>query len=150
MKVRALLIVVAGLLVAADSKDDAGKKDLEKLQGTWKPVSVEQRGESKEDEEDHRLVFDGNKFRIKRGDETMIQGTFKLDPSKKPKAIDMMITEDENGEHKGKTALGIFALDGDTLKWCVAEPGTTERPKDFSAPADTNLMFITLKREKAK
>ena len=80
----------------------------------------------------------------------MIQGTFKVDPSKKPKEIDMKITEDETGKHKGKTAQGIYALDGDTLKWCVAEPGTTERPKEFAAPADTKLMFITLKREKSK
>jgi uncharacterized protein (TIGR03067 family) len=139
-----------GLLVGADSPKEEVKKFQEKLQGTWKPVSVEQRGESKEDDEDHRLIFDGNKFRIKRGDQPIIQGTFKLDPSKKPKQIDMKITEDENGKHKGQTALGIFALDGDTLKWCIAEPGTTERPKEFSAPADTKLMFITFKREKSK
>jgi uncharacterized protein (TIGR03067 family) len=145
-----LAFLALGLLVGSDSPKEEVKKIQEKLQGTWKPVSVEQRGESKEDDEDHRLIFDGNKFRIKRGDDTMIQGTFKLDPSKKPKEIDMKITEDENGEHKGKTAIGIFALDGDTLKWCIAEPGTTERPKEFSAPADTKFMFITLKREKAK
>jgi uncharacterized protein (TIGR03067 family) len=145
-----LAFLALGLLVGADSPKEEVKKIQEKLQGTWKPVSVEQRGESKDDDEDHRLIFDGNKFRIKRGDQPIIQGTFKLDPSKKPKQIDMKITEDQNGEHKGKTALGIFALDGDTLKWCIAEPGTTERPKEFSAPADTKMMFITFKREKAK
>jgi uncharacterized protein (TIGR03067 family) len=145
-----LAFLALGLLVGADSPKEEAKKVQEKLQGTWKAVSVERRGESKEDEEDHHLIFDGSKFRIKRGDQTMVQGTFKLDASKKPKTIDMKITEDENGKHKGQTALGIFALDGETLKWCVAEPGTTERPKDFSAPADTKLMCITLKREKAK
>jgi uncharacterized protein (TIGR03067 family) len=145
-----LAFVALGLLVGADSPKDEAKKAQEKLQGTWKAVTVERRGESKEDEEEHHLIFDGDKFRIKRGGQTMIQGTFKLDPSKKPKEIDMKITEDETGKHKGKTAPGIYALDGDTLKWCVAEPSTTERPKEFSAPADTKLMFITLKRVESK
>jgi uncharacterized protein (TIGR03067 family) len=145
-----LALMALGLLVGADSPNDDAKKVQEKLQGTWKAVTAERRGKSKEDDEEHHLIFDGNKFSIKRAGQTMIQGTFKLDPSKKPKEIDMKITEDENGKHQGKTALGIYALDGDTLKWCVAEPGTTERPKEFSAPADTKLMFITLKREKSK
>ena len=145
-----LACMTIGLLLGADSPNDEAKKAQEKLQGTWKAVTVERRGESKEDEEEHHLIFEGNKFRIKRGDQAMIQGTFNLNPSKKPKEIDMKITEDETGKHNGKTALGIYALDGDTLKWCVAEPGTTERPKDFSAPADTKFMFITLKRAKSK
>jgi uncharacterized protein (TIGR03067 family) len=145
-----LAFLALGLLVGADSPKDDATKVQEKLQGTWKAISVERRGESKHDEEDHRLIFDGNQFRIKRGDQTMIQGTFKLEPSKKPTEIDMKITEDQNGKQKGKTALGIYTLDGDTLKWCVADPGTTERPKDFSAPPDTKIMFITLKREKSK
>jgi uncharacterized protein (TIGR03067 family) len=145
-----LTFLALGLLVGADPPKDEAKKVQKKLQGSWKAVSVERRGESKEDDEDHCLIFDGAKFSIKRGDQTMIQGTFKVDPSKKPKEIDMKITEDETGKHKGKTAQGIYALDGDTLKWCVAEPGTTERPKEFAAPADTKLMFITLKREKSK
>jgi uncharacterized protein (TIGR03067 family) len=148
---RQLLAFMAfGLLVGADGPKDEAKKVQEKLQGTWKALTVERRGESNKDDEDHRLIFDGNKFSVKRADQTMIQGTFKLDPSKNPKEIDMKITEDETGKHKGKTAAGIYALDGDTLKWCVAEPGTTERPKEFSAPADTKLMFVTLKREKSK
>jgi uncharacterized protein (TIGR03067 family) len=144
-----LAFVALGLLLGADAPKEDVKKDKENLRGTWKAVTAEQRGESKNDEEDHRLSFDGDKFSIKRGDQTMIQGTFKLDPSKKLKEIDMNITEDETGKHTGKTALGIYALEGDTLKWCVAEPGTSERPKEFSAPADTKLMFITLKREKS-
>jgi len=100
-----LAFLALGLLVGADSPKDQAKKVQEKLQGTWKAVTVERRGESKEDEQDHRLIFDGDKFRIKRRDQTMIQGTFKLDPTKKPKEIDMTITQEATGKHEGETAL---------------------------------------------
>jgi uncharacterized protein (TIGR03067 family) len=60
----------------------------------------------------------------------------------------MEITESAKEDHDGKTALGIYVLEGDTLKWCVNEPGETERPKEFSAPPGTRLMFVTFKREK--
>ena len=50
----------------------------------------------------------------------------------------------------GKTALGIYELDGDTLKWCANEPGGNERPKKFSSEAGTKYLLVTLKREKSK
>ena len=145
---RQLLVFMAlGLFLGADAPKDDGKKDKEKLQG--KAVTAERRGESKEDEEDHRLIFDGDKFRIKRGDQTIIQGTFKVDPSKKPKEIDMEITEDQNGEHKGKTAPGIFALDGDTLRTCDNAPDLARaRPAAFAAKSGSGHVLITFKRVK--
>jgi uncharacterized protein (TIGR03067 family) len=124
------------------------KKEKEKLQGTWKAATVEERGQTKEDKDDHHLIFSGDEFSIKRGDQTIIKGKFKLDPSKNPKLIYMEITEAPKEEHKGKTAPGIYALDGDTLKWCANEPGSTDRPKEFSGPAGTKQMFVTLKRDK--
>jgi uncharacterized protein (TIGR03067 family) len=130
-----------------DKKADKPKDDKDALQGVWKAVTKEEDGQVKEDEpEGHRLILSGNKFIIKRGDEELFKGTFKIDPAKKPKTIDMAILEE--GEFKDKTGFGIYALEGDTLKWCVNEPGETERPKEFSAPVGTKLMFVTLKREK--
>ena len=38
--------------------------------------------------------------------------TFKIDPSKKPKAIDFTAAD---GSAKGKPSKGIYELDGDTL-----------------------------------
>jgi len=148
MKARWLTVLAVGLLLGADAANDDVKKEKEKLQGTWKAVTVEQRGESKEDTDDHRLIFAGDEFTIKRGEQAVIKGKFKIDPSKSPKEIDMEITEDRKEENKGKTALGIYSLDGDTLKWCASEPGAPDRPKEFSGPADTKQMLVTLKREK--
>ncbi len=143
MKGQLLLVLALGLVLGADD----AKQEKEKLQGTWKAVTVEERGQSKQDNGEHQLICAGDEFRIQKGDQTIIKGTFKLDPSQKPKAIDMEITEDRQQKNVGKTALGIYLLSGHELKWCAAEPGTSERPKEFSAPADTRHVLVTFKRE---
>ena len=148
---RHLLTCIAfGLFLAADAPKDGVKKDKEKLQGTWKAVTAQERGETKDDVEDHRLIFSGDEFSVKKGDETMIKGKFKIDSSKKPKEIDMEITEARKDDFNGKSALGNYELDGDTLKWCASEPGETERPKKFSSDAENRHILATLKREKSK
>lgn len=130
-----------------DKKADKPKEDKDALQGTWKVVRVEEGGQSKEDE-DIRMTFSGDEFSIKRGGQIAFKGKFKIDPSKKPKTIDLEITEDIKDEFKGKTGLGIYALEGDTLKLCASHPGETERPEEFSAPTGAERLFLTCKREK--
>jgi uncharacterized protein (TIGR03067 family) len=119
------------LLVGADSPKGEAKNLQEKLQGTWKAVSVERGGETRQEQEDHRLIFDGNKFRVKQGEWTIIQGSFKVDSSKKPHAIDMKVAEDQTGKHTGKTAPGILALDGDTLKCVCCRTGHDRATQRF-------------------
>jgi uncharacterized protein (TIGR03067 family) len=143
-----LAILAVGLVIGAGAPQDDVKQEKEKLQGTWKAVTVEERGQSKDDNEDHRLVFAGDEFSIKEGDRTIIKGKFKLDPSKKPKEIDMEITEARKEEQKGKTGLAIYTLEGDELKLCVCEPGEPDRPKEFAGQAGTKHTLVTLKREK--
>jgi uncharacterized protein (TIGR03067 family) len=144
-----LACVVVGLLLGADAPKDDAKKDKDKLQGTWKAVTVAARGQSQDDTEEHRLIFSGDEFRVKKGEETMIEGKFKIDSSKKPKEIDMEFVEGKRDNLKGKTALGIYELNGDTLKWCWNQPGG-ERPKEFSSQAADVHLLVTLKREKSK
>src|SRR5262249_45082885 len=130
--------------------EEDAKKEKEKLQGTWKVVTIEEKGQSKE-EDDARLVFDGDEFTVKKGDQVFVKGKFKLDPSKDPKAIDLEITEATKPGLDGKTSLAIYALDKDDkdgLKLCLGEPGGTDRPKEFSGAAETKCVFLTLKREK--
>ena len=144
-----LACTVVGLLLGADAPKDDGKKDKEKLQGTWKAVTAQQRGQSQDDAEEHRLIFSGDEFSVKKGEETVVKGKFKIDTSKKPKEIDMEFIEAKRESVKGKTALGIYELDGDTLKWCWNKPGG-ERPKKFSSEATDEHLLVTLKREKSE
>jgi uncharacterized protein (TIGR03067 family) len=140
--------IVLGLLLGTDRPKDDGKKDQEKLQGTWKAVTVEAGGKAQDEAEERRLIFSGNEFSIKKGEETMIKGKFKIDPSKKPKEIDMEFIEAKRDNLRGKTALGIYELDGDKLKWCWNKPGG-ERPKEFSSQATDVYLLVSLKREKS-
>jgi uncharacterized protein (TIGR03067 family) len=67
----------------------------------------------------------------KRGDEVIQAGTQKIDPSKSPKTIDVTMTE---GLNKRAVMLGIYEIDGDTLKACF-DPQGKQRPTKFkSAP----------------
>src|SRR5262249_61842606 len=93
-------------------------------------------------------VFAGYTFALKKGDEVGLKGTFKLDPSKKPRAVDMTITEGGREGEKGKVLHGIYELGKGTLKWCTSEPGGSGRPKEFSTKEGVNHMLVTLKKEK--
>ncbi len=76
--------------------------------------------------------------------ENGIEGIYHLDPTKSPKQIDLTLL----GEIR-KTALGLYSLDGDTLKLCLAiDPSkVAERPKEFAAKAGEMRVLLTLKRQ---
>ena len=80
--------------------------------------------------------------------EVIFKGTVKIDPSRKPKHIDLTI---EDGiKFIGDTALGIYELDGDTLKWHANQPGKVERPREFPAVQGevAGGLYLVLKRSK--
>ena len=133
-----LAVLAVGLLLGADSKN-------EKLEGTWKAVTAVQNGKEQIDAGEHTLTFTGDMFTITRNGETMLKGTFKADATKKLKTIDFIVKE---GRHAGETIVGIYELDGDSLKWCAAEPGTKDRPTELSSGEGSKRLFVTLKREK--
>src|SRR5262249_3347265 len=101
MKLHGLvLVVVAGLLVAADDAKD----ELKKLEGTWSMVSGEKDGKKLDADviKGAKLVIKGDEHDVKVGAD-IFKGTHKIDPSKKPKTIDAM---DKEGPFKGKTVVG--------------------------------------------
>jgi uncharacterized protein (TIGR03067 family) len=149
MKTFLLTALAAGLLAGGGDAPADAKKDKEKLQGTWKVVGLQKHGQAREEKGEQFLVIAGDEFMLKSGENVMAKGTFKLDPSKKPLQIDLVITEDRKEENQGKTVLAIYALEGDQLKLCLAEPGERERPTEFSAEAGTARVFVTLKRAKS-
>ena len=72
------------------------------------------------------------------------RGTSIIDPTKKPKTVDLTITE---GQDKGKTALGIYEFSDGTRKVCLA-PAGKERPTEFAAPTGSDHILAVLKRVK--
>jgi uncharacterized protein (TIGR03067 family) len=141
------LLATLGLAVVALADDAADRKDKEKLQGTWMAVSGEKEGKDDPEAKEHAIVFEGDKFSIKKGDVVMVQGTIKIDASKSPKTMDLTITEGPE-KVKDKIALSIYVLDGDELTWCVSEPGSGERPEKLATKEGVKRMLVKFKREK--
>lgn len=123
--------IATGLVQAGDAK-----KDQARLQGTWKATF-----------EDKKLVLTlkDNTFTFTMGDEKYL-GTFKIDPSKKPKHINMTVKKGD--KFVDKTSLGIYELKGDTLKWAANEPGKDVRPDEFAERE--GMLYVVLDRQKKK
>jgi uncharacterized protein (TIGR03067 family) len=148
MRWRALLLFTAFLLLpAAVLQDDAAKKELDKLQGSWTATEYEYNGNKGDANfvKQIKMICKDDKYTQKIGDEVVEEGTHKLDPTKKPKTMDITVTA---GQEKGKMQLAIYELEGDTLKICAAMHGAKERPKEFSAKAGSSQLLIVFKRDK--
>jgi uncharacterized protein (TIGR03067 family) len=145
MQLRLLVLLTVGLSVAAAPKEDAAKADRDKIQGVWTVVSLELRGNEApaDDTKDFKLEFKGDKVFFTAG-KVNHEGTFKLDPTTKPKGIDIIPSD---GPEKGKTQLGIYLFEGDTLKICGAD-ADKERPKEFTTKKGSGQMVVVLKRAK--
>src|SRR5919201_3630264 len=118
-----VLTASGGTGARADDKAEV-EKELKKFQGTWTFESSEAGGKGLPAGELKGLVltFEGDKHTVKKGLEVIQVGTQKLAPSKSPKTIDVTMTE---GLNKGTVMLGIYEIDGDTLKVCFDPHGTT-------------------------
>jgi uncharacterized protein (TIGR03067 family) len=134
-----LALVATALLAAADAKDDDIKKELENLEGKWTVIENEKDGAkaTAENIKDSSLTFKGGKLTMRdAGKEMAIK--FMLDPSKKPKTIELTI--------ENNTLRGIYSLDGDNLKICVHPGKDSEFPTEFTGKKGYSL--VVLKREK--
>lgn len=140
---RCLLVGIAlfGLAVACPAADDA-KTELE---GTWELVSFEREGKPVAFQGTSRSTITGNKFVFMRDGMLVTAGTFKLDPTAKPKAMDSTYTE---GPDKGKSFKGIYELKGDSLRFC--RPGSPDdpRPTAFKSEAGSTAFVSVFKRVK--
>ena len=143
----ASLFVVTSLTAAADDKEKAIKEDRKKYEGTWQVVSLEVDGNKAADEDAKKITVvneaDG-KWAIEVEGKIIARGTSQIDPTKKPRAADLTVTE---GDGKGQTVLGIYEFADDTRKVCLAPAGKA-RPAEFSSTAANGHVLAVLKRMK--
>jgi uncharacterized protein (TIGR03067 family) len=138
-----LLLSLAVVLTAAGlgTGDDA-EKDLKKLTGTWEEVSHTADGKAKTADEvkGRTVVIDASgKWEAFQDGTSLLKGSVKLDPAKKPKAADWTI------EGSDMVAQGIYEVDGDTWKHCFS---LTARPTEFGSKEGSGVYYIVLKRVK--
>ena len=144
MRVCALVVMAAVLMGAADGLPE---DDRDRIQDTWVTISFEVNGQGAPPEavKEIRTVFKDKDYVQKKGDEVLEEGTFTLDPDKKPRQIDFTIGK---GQDQGKDQFGIYELDGDTLKICVAAPGAEVRPTEFKTGPESQTVLVVMKRVK--
>jgi uncharacterized protein (TIGR03067 family) len=122
------------------------KPDAELIQGEWRVTHFEEEGKPNPPESLKTItyVFANGTVTIKDGGKPLDKkaGTYRLDPSKDPKRIDLKSEGEEDG-------LGIYQLEGDRLSICAPlGSGKIERPKEFKTGAKSGLMLIRLERIK--
>ncbi len=126
----ALLFV--GVAFAAQPSDEEVKKELKAFQGKWQATAAQSfdgQEQSAVEIELTKIEIDGDKFTMKTGSLT-VSGTFSVDPTKKPKEINVYF-----GDGKDNPLKGIYEIKGDTRKSCFALPGK-ERPTEFHKKKD--------------
>jgi uncharacterized protein (TIGR03067 family) len=144
---RTLLVLAAPiLLVAAEPPSDAAKKDLAALDGEWSMVSGERDGQAIPEEyvKSAKRVCKEGVVTVSFNDMVFLQAKLTLDPSKKPKHMDYDITD---GPTKSQRQLGIYEIDGDTIKFCFS-PDDKGRPTDFTAKEGSGRTLSVWKRVK--
>jgi uncharacterized protein (TIGR03067 family) len=131
-----------------DDKEAAVKEEMKRLSGTWERVSHTVDGKEAPAPGGKKFattIADG-KFSSKLGDEEVSAGTFTLDPTAKPPAIDIEYTL---GPNKGKKFLAIYELKDDELRVCAA-PAGKERPTELASKVGSGLSLGAFKRVKDK
>ena len=143
-----LMLASMGLLRADDTNDEVIKKDRKLCEGTWRVVDLEVDGVHAADANTELKIIvaikaDGS-WSVEIDGRVVGKGTSTIDPTKKPKSIDLTFPA-ENAE--AQTASGIYAIDKDTYKLCIAIPGEA-RPTEFSSERGSCHILATFKREK--
>lgn len=121
---------------APAKKADAAKTDLDRLQGIWSVVSIEQGGKPRKLEKAVFMV-DGKRACWQTGD-SEIQGGLYLEPTAKPKTFDLAMST--------RTIEYIYSLEGDTLRLCHDPGMESKRPGRFSTEKGSRQVLFVLKR----
>jgi uncharacterized protein (TIGR03067 family) len=118
--------------------------DAAALQGTWHIVTAELGGERQAPEVATNIVLkisDGKYEVTVNGHPD--KGVCKVDPSTKPKTMDITGTE---GPNTGRTIPAIYELSGAKLTICYQLRGST-RPKEFKSNKGTSEYLVVYQRK---
>lgn len=115
---------------------DAGKADLDRLQGVWSAIRMEQGGERSKLEQAVFMV-DGKRACWQTSDGEL-QGGLYLDATRTPRFFDLAMST--------RTMEGIYSLEGDTLKLCYGLGANAIRPGSFTTAKGSFQVLIVMKR----
>ena len=137
--IRTVLVCVVGILSATV----AMAADTSPLDGDWTIESVIRDGKIDDNYTGAKRVFEGGHYTMKAAEGKTLSttaGTFTVNAA--TKTIDMKPVD---GRYKGHTLLGIYSLDGGTLRIAFAEPGT-DRPTQYESRHGNRVIVAVMKR----
>jgi RNA polymerase sigma factor (sigma-70 family) len=142
----ALLGVSAVLLAQAGNQaDDNPNADRQRIQGTWKVVSVKDGGREPppKEVEGATMMIAKDTLVLNLPDGKKLEATYHIDPSRKPRWID--VTDNRSK----RTMLGLYRLNQDDLTLVLDEGGERGRSTDFvSEQGSPNDLLMVLRRER--
>ncbi|MBI1831610.1 MAG: TIGR03067 domain-containing protein [Planctomycetes bacterium] len=125
---------------------DQAKNDLDRMQGTWIMHALEINGKEvgPQQLQNTVLTIKGDAYTTKVKDKEIPGVRLKLDPSKNPKAVDIIKTTPGGGEEVIK---GIYTVESDVLKICRGLSADQDRPNQFATWPNTNYFVVTWKKQ---
>ena len=114
------------------------------LRGVWQATAVTVSGQEIPRAEIGllQLTLTRTRFTTSRGEETLFDSSYTADPTTSPMQIEMV---GSGGDFEGQAALGIYDLEGETLRICYAMPGFG-RPREFASAPGSGAFLIVLRR----
>jgi uncharacterized protein (TIGR03067 family) len=139
----------AAMLGIAYASYGADSVNPQVIEGVWACVEATNGGQKIPDEKASqlRLTLTASGFKTQLGDQVLFDSTYVLDVSKTPVEIEMLGNE---GDLKGKPALGIVKLESGTLTMCYVLPGGGERPKVFESQPGSKATLTVWKKADGK
>jgi uncharacterized protein (TIGR03067 family) len=146
----ALVFLCALVPLHGDEKDKEKPKDndLERLQGTWRVVSLTEEGKAvvKEVADTIEIVIDKDTFTASEKGVVGAKYSITLEPNKSPKQIDF---KHLIGESKGGVEPGIYQFEKDQVRMILDEK-RKGRPTVFEGKETASYSVIVLEKKPAK
>lgn len=138
------LAMLTAVIVTPVWGDDKAPATDEKLYGTWTLTAAELKGMAlpNPDAAELTIVISKDGKAVMKTKEKTTDATYKVDPAKTPKEIDIIPPASDASK---PTLKCVYEVDGDTLKICIPISGPTKRP---TAVDGKENMLWTLKRQK--
>ncbi len=138
----AVILTLCSPVVNAQEK--SATRDLEKFQGSWYNLSAESDGEQETGEDKSNLhIIIGNRCVTEVKGRVVQESILTLEPGEKFGRITFQM---KTGPDQGKTWVGIYQVDENTLKWCGTWKGQSDNlPSGFTTEKGDHYFLRVMK-----
>jgi uncharacterized protein (TIGR03067 family) len=145
MKPLTLTIALFSMVLTVARAGEFDENDFDRMQGTWRVVSLTEKGKAVPAAETEVLEFviEKNTFTAFEKGKMVVKYEIKLDPTKKPKQIDFTYLV---GDDKGKTEPGIYQFEKGQIKF-VLDEDKKGRPTVFEGKETEAYSVLVLKKK---